>query len=187
MTAPAFPDHLLTIEEWEQLPRYEGFTVEVEEGVLRVSPRPITFHQRIMRNLLIQLNAQLPDTLEPLGELEMEVVRRPRPTVRIPDVLVVDTAYADTNPKRIELRAVHLAIEVLSEGNVRHDRVTKFNEYADHGIAQYWMVDPEAPVTLSAYVLAGSRYELDGEWTGVAQLRCAGHPVHVDVAALAQR
>jgi Uma2 family endonuclease len=47
--------------------------------------------------------------------------------------------------------------EVLSESNEAHDRVTKRNLYSKHGVAHYWIVDPEA-LTLEALTLEGGRW-----------------------------
>ncbi len=34
-----------------------------------------------------------------------------------------------------------LIVEVLSKSTQRHDRKTKFEDYAEHGVLEYWMVD----------------------------------------------
>ncbi|WP_255450358.1 Uma2 family endonuclease [Skermania sp. ID1734] len=183
---PAWPDHLLTLDEWEQLPEYERFLVEVAEGELRVSPRPIAFHQRAVHNLVRSLNSQLPQTLNALGEVELLLQERPL-TVRIPDVLVLATDVADMNPARVRAVDVHLVVEVLSEGSVRADRVTKFSEYADAGIARYWIVDLDRPASLAAFSLTADGYRSAGEFTGTAALDCAGNTVTIDLEALTTR
>lgn len=81
-------------------------------------------------------------------------------TLRVPDVVVIDAKLADTNPARLSAADVRLAIEVLSEGSVRTDRVTKFSECAEAGIEQYWIVDLDEPVTLARYRLIEGDYEL---------------------------
>jgi Uma2 family endonuclease len=51
--------------------------------------------------------------------------------------------------------------EVLSPSTAVHDRVTKRDLYARHGVAHYWIVDVEAR-TLEAFSLEGGRWVLRG-------------------------
>jgi Uma2 family endonuclease len=37
-----------------------------------------------------------------------------------------------------------LAVEILSPGSVYKDREVKRKEYAQAGVAEYWIIDPEA-------------------------------------------
>ena len=55
-------------------------------------------------------------------------------TVRVPDLIVVLTAATQANPARYPADAVQLAVEIVSPGTVRTDKITKFAEYADVGI-----------------------------------------------------
>ena len=57
-----------------------------------------------------------------------------------------------------------LVVEVLSPGkeNTKRDRETKFEDYASHGIAEYWIIDPKKQ-TVEQYLLAEEefgKYEL---------------------------
>jgi len=63
------------------------------------------------------------------------------------------------------LGAPDLVVEVLSPYRQLHDRVTKLEQYALHGVTEYWVVDPIAE-SVEIYVLAGSRYELKGAFAG---------------------
>jgi hypothetical protein len=38
-----------------------------------------------------------------------------------------------------------LVVEVLSPGTARIDRMIKFSRYAERGISQCWIVDPQVP------------------------------------------
>jgi len=64
-----------------------------------------------------------------------------------------------------------LAVEVLSS-NEKHDRETKFNDYQDHGVEEYWIIDADKEI-LEQYILKNGSYELnlkasEGRVTSVA-------------------
>ncbi|WP_433555025.1 Uma2 family endonuclease [Pseudonocardia xinjiangensis] len=181
-----WPSHLLTLEEWEALPENEEFRFELAEGVLSVSPQPHSWHQHAANRFTHRSNDQLPRELIALAEVEVVLADRPL-TIRVPDVIVTRTALFDANPARYVAPDVLLAVEVLSDGTRRVDRVLKFSEYADAGIPQYWIVDLGEPTSLTAYVLVDGDYELSGEHTGTAELDVAGHRVTVDLDALTRR
>lgn len=46
MSVMEWPHHLLSLEDWIDLPETPEHQVEVVEGVLVVAPRPLPFHQR---------------------------------------------------------------------------------------------------------------------------------------------
>lgn len=52
-----------------------------------------------------------------------------------------------------------LAIEILSPGSARYDRVKKLNWYRSIGVPEYWIIDPEDR-SLERFVLEGGRYVL---------------------------
>lgn len=80
-----------------------------------------------------------------------------------------------------------LAVEVLSDGTRRIDRVLKFSEYAEAGIPHYWIIDLDPSTTLTAYLLVDGEYELAAEATGSVTLDVAGHAVTLDLDALIRR
>jgi Uma2 family endonuclease len=108
-------------------------------------------------------------------------------TIRAPDVIVTRSELIESDEPRCKPSDVLLAVEILSTGTRRVDRVLKFSEYAEAGIPQYWILDLDAPTSLLAYILVDANYELSGEHTGTATLDVAGHPVSVDLAALTRR
>ncbi len=55
--------------------------------------------------------------------------------------------------------APDLIVEVLSPSTEQVDRTTKFEDYAAHGVGEYWIVDPEAE-SVEQYLLEGDHYEL---------------------------
>ena len=54
-----------------------------------------------------------------------------------------------------------LIIEVISESNRTHDTVVKFRNYAQHGVTEYWLVDPRDN-EISTWRLEGDGYVLLG-------------------------
>lgn len=128
----------------------------------------------------------MPADLTALTEVEVLITDAPL-TIRVPDILVTRSAVVSDNPPRLPATDVLLAVELLSDGARRVDRVLKFSEYADAGIAQYWVVDLGAPTTLLAYTLVDGTYELSGEHAGRASLIVADRPVAIDLDALTRR
>lgn len=187
MSVLPWPDHLVTLDEWKALPEDTRFRVEVVEGVLIVAPRPLSFHQRATNRLCYWLDEQLPTRFSALAEVEAVVTVSPLLTVRVPDVVVVPAELADTNPARCKASDVVLAVEVLSDGSARTDKVTKFAEYAEEGIANYWIVDLDTPVSLLRYQLIEGEYELFGEHTGTVNVELDGNPITIDLDALITR
>jgi Uma2 family endonuclease len=186
LTTASWPDHLLTLAEWEALPEDASRRYELVEGVLLVVPRPTPLHQRVMARLAVELDRQLPDALAALADVEVLVEAGPIPTVRAPDVVVVPTARAEQNPPQLTTADILLAIEIISPGTGRTDRVTKMSEYADAGIPHYWLVDLPPRLQLTAYTLVSSRYEQRAIGADFIDLDQPG-PVHLDLKSLLTR
>ena len=61
---------------------------------------------------------------------------------REPDVLFIGRDKLPlTHPTRFE-GAPDLVIEVVSPSSLTHDRITKFREYEQAGVLEYWIIDP---------------------------------------------
>jgi Uma2 family endonuclease len=79
-------------------------------------------------------------------------------TGRAPDVFVV----LKQNESRLKPQFLDgpadLAIEVISPGTRRVDRVDKFQEYERGGVPEYWIIDPERKQA-EFYRLNNGRYE----------------------------
>lgn len=79
-----------------------------------------------------------------------------------PDICFFGAAKAaQLAPDQMRFPAPDLVVEVLSETTQAIDRGVKFEDYAAHGVAEYWIVDPLAE-TLEQYRLpeTGDAYEL---------------------------
>jgi len=161
MALPVPPVRPLTVAEYAALPEDGEIRYELQEGILVMAPSLITDHQRCLRRLLRELEDQVPDGLEPIPDvdIDLQLVRPAQPGfVRRPDLVVVTCAAIErTRRERGLLRAsdVVLALEIISPSSRRMDTVVKHGEYADAGIPHYWVVDLDGDVSLTACHLAG--------------------------------
>ncbi|RDI67246.1 Uma2 family endonuclease [Nocardia pseudobrasiliensis] len=176
-----WPDHLLTLADWDGLPEDSSRRFELVEGVLGVTPRPILRHQSAGWRLAGQLEPQLPPELYVVTEAELLIDAEGPATVSVPDIMAVRGDLMDDDLARATAADVPLAVEILSPGTRRTDRVTKF---AEAGIDHYWLLDLDEPITLTAYRLVDGEYELVGEHTGKARLVLFDRPVIVDLPSL---
>ncbi len=151
MTSVHLPK-LLSLDDWDALPEDNSAHIELQEGVLIVTPRPLRPHARAAFRIAKQLDDQLPDDLEAIIEFEVCVEAAYPPTVRIPDVVIT---RKEGSERRLEGQDVLVAIEVVSPGSRRTDTVTKRSEYAEAAIEHYWIIELGPPVTLTALRLAG--------------------------------
>ena len=82
-----------------------------------------------------------------------------------PDVVFFGRAKtAIFTPEQMQFPAPDFIAEVLSPSTERNDRRLKKQDYAAHGVSEYWIIDPVAR-TIEQYVLQGGDYQLEGIWT----------------------
>lgn len=188
----ALPDYRtpLTAAEYAALPEdLDGVRYELAEGWLMMSPRPIPDHQDGIALLRDQLVPQLPG-YKVLQEVDIDLELAPpdQPgTVRVPDLVVVDrTAHLRVRRERTLLRAreVLLAVEFLSPGSPRIDKVVKHHEYAEAGIGHYWIVDLHDGPSLTECHLAGEFGYQDAAPERGVLVTDSPFPLRVDVRAL---
>ena len=185
---------LLTVAEYAALPEYvDGLRVELVEGNLVMSPRPITVHQYCIHELLYQLRDQVPAALLGVAEVDVDLGLVPPAQpgfVRIPDLVVIPREAMDRQRRpggRLHAAEATLAAEVSSPGSRRLDTIVKRDEYADAGIPHYWVVDLGEPgdrPQLTAHHLAGEFGYADGGPSSGAFTATEPFPVRVDLDAL---
>ena len=151
----------LTIADWDAMPYRDGYRYEIIEGELFVSCSPGLTHQIVLDNLnfLIRLYLQV----HPIGK----VVSTPGLILSdvsgvIPDLVFFANEQRDSIITGERLTGPPaLVIEIVSPGaaNTKRDRITKLQLYAKHGVAEYWIVDPQN-LTIERYVDDGSYLNL---------------------------
>ncbi len=109
-----------------------------------------------------------------------------------PDIVFFSTEKAtDIQPDQTKFPAPDLIVEVLSPSTERIDRGIKLEDYAAHGVAEYWIIDAER-ATIEQYVADAGVYRLetrktDGELrsTVVAGFRIPVRAIFDDATNLA--
>lgn len=79
-----------------------------------------------------------------------------------PDICYFGPAKAAAfTPDQMRFPAPDLVVEVISESTEHNDRGVKFEDYAAHGVQEYWIIDPDVE-TLEQYRLpeGGDAYRL---------------------------
>ena len=122
---------------------------------------PSPLHQRIVKYLFRMLEAFV------LALNSGEVLFAPLPVrlwsgkYRDPDIVYLRPGRI-TDPRR-QPQGADLAIEVVSEDDRERDLVTKRDEYARAGIAEYWIVAPKEH-TITVLALDGQTYRVHGDF-----------------------
>lgn len=152
---------------YDDLARFpaDGNRYELIEGSLHVSPSPVPRHQHCIAQLICLLAPNLrADQL--LFPAPADVIFSGG-TVLEPDIVVAPRSS-------ITVRAIEgpvdLVVEVLSPSTRRYDQVMKRATYAAHGVAEYWIVDPDAP-SLTVLRLDGDDYRQHAHVVGDARFR----------------
>ena len=129
----------MTEEQFFALP-ISAQRTELLDGEVIVSPSPSVTHQRLVGRLFRVLAAWAdahPPTFCGLSPLDVHIA--PNRVVQ-PDLFLLLTGLA--NPNATIAQVPELVVEVLSN-NRSYDRLAKRLVYAEAGVSEYWMVDPE--------------------------------------------
>jgi Uma2 family endonuclease len=160
--AQLFPNQGDWSEE-EYLALDTNHLIEFTDGRLEFLPMPTQSHQFFVLFLYRTLWAFV--TERKLGVVLAAPLRvriRPR-KYREPDILFV-AARHDALRGEQYWRGADLVMEVVSPDDPGRDYVKKRQDYAQIGIAEYWIVDPVRQL-ITVLMLTGKEYTLFGEFT----------------------
>lgn len=154
-----------TAEDYLSLP--EGERVELLRGrLIMMSPAPRPRHQFVGVKLAIVLDS-IATTHGGIALPSPVDVKLDDHTILQPDVVYLRPAHLDRIGDRIH-GAPDLVVEVLSRSTTNRDRVEKLDLYAQAGVAEYWIVDPESHV-FEFHTLDGSSYRVTAKDSGEYQ------------------
>ncbi len=124
-------------------PRYE-----LIDGELLVTPSPGLPHQIAIGELLLIIAPYASAEAVGITIMAPSDVQLRKDSITQPDVYVLP-AGPEADGKSLSWapgRQLVLAVEVISPGSTRTDRVIKRDHYMDSGVAEYWIVDTEARI-----------------------------------------
>ena len=141
---------LITLEQYETLP--EDRRVEVFDGIIYDMASPSQIHQAISMQLSTVINNYI---LRKKGSCSIfnapfDVKLSDNPLIIVqPDIMVIcDKDKLDD--KRCN-GAPDFIIEIVSPSNPSDDYIRKLYYYKNHGVREYWIVDPKRRVITVNY------------------------------------
>ena len=77
-----------------------------------------------------------------------------------PDIVFFTKEKADKfTPDQMIFPTPDLAVEILSESTKERDYGIKYQDYAAHGVSEYWIIDPDNQ-SIEQFTLQNGKYEL---------------------------
>lgn len=167
LASPTLPEAVetlvraLTREQMLRQKFYEDITPEnkwefINGEVVLHSPA-LNRHLRAGRRLNNLLNNYV--TTHGLGEVHAEkaMCSFPRNDYEPDIVFFGKTKAALFGPDTLRFPVPDFIVEILSPTTASRDRGVKMTDYAAHGVAEYWIIDPDLE-TVEQYLLAGGTY-----------------------------
>ncbi|HEY9174667.1 MAG TPA: Uma2 family endonuclease [Verrucomicrobiae bacterium] len=153
-----FAKRLWTFDETvAELPE-SNLPMELWDGELIRSPTPVPNHQRVVSRFFKLLDSFVAG--KELGEVflsPLDVILTPTRVIQ-PDVFFISKARLKLVTDRVRC-APDLAVEVISQGSWKRDRVENKDPYGQHGVREYWIVDAEAQ-TIEVFALERVAFKL---------------------------
>ena len=131
---------------------------ELWDGELIMAPAPFFEHQKTVLRFYRRLDDWV--SARDLGEVvtaPIDMVLSPHRAVQ-PDVAFIAKDRLAII-QRVIMGPADLVAEVVSLGGRSRDRIEKRDLYEQHGVKEYWIIDPE-PETVEVLALVNGRYEL---------------------------
>ncbi len=145
----------------------EGEPVELLRGrFIVISPAPTPRHQHVGMYLWKYFDGLLAGAGGIVLAAPVDVVLC-KHTIVQPDVVYLRAGHEHLVGDRIN-GTPDLLVEVLSPSTTSRDRVEKLDLYAEAGVAEYWIVDPQTRV-VEFHVLDGESYRVTAKDSGEYQ------------------
>lgn len=160
------PQGQWTESEYLDLTDHAERRIELADGRLEFLPMPTWIHELLVRSLFMALY-QFVDSRN-LGDVHFNGIRvRIRPgKVRLPDILFLQKNHFHVRHNRA-WDGADLAMEVVSDDpkDRERDYEQKLIDYAEAGVAEYWIIDPEQRCVI-VHQLKDFKFAIHGKYSG---------------------
>jgi Uma2 family endonuclease len=154
----------MTAAEFRELPE-TNTPVELIEGEIVMSPTPVYSHQQTVFTTAKWIDASARNGVTVISPMDVYLDEQ---TVLQPDIF-----WVGDSSENCRLRdgywygAPDLVIEVLSPSTAVKDRGVKFDLYEQHGVREYWLMEPQAQF-IEVYTVRDQRFERLGLFEAAA-------------------
>jgi Uma2 family endonuclease len=158
------PQGTWTEEEYLELTDHSNRRIEFVDGRLEFLSMPTEVHETLARFLFLALyNFVVKRNLGEVFSTGIRVRVLPK-RCRLPDVLFLHKNNFHLRHNRV-WDGIDLAMEVVSDDprDRKRDYQDKMADYANAGIAEYWIVDPEQR-TVIVHQLQDGKYRVHGQF-----------------------
>ena len=166
-------------DTYYQLPAYQDNTlIQLINGEMVIGMAPNVKHQKIVREIMFMFMTIAKQKNGEAFDSPTEVYLDEH-NIYEPDIVYLtpesNCAITDKNLRG----APELVVEVLSPSTAKHDRSYKFQAYQQHGVHEYWIVDP-VHETIEVWQLEDERFNLLGAFSSGDTF--ASRPLGEDIA-----
>jgi Uma2 family endonuclease len=157
------PQGSWTYEDWLNFPD-DGWTYEIIDGELHMTPPPGTGHQRSSVRLTTKMvNFVIENDLGEILEAPCAVHLPSQPVPLEPDIFFIKKKQLEIIKDKEVAGVPDLIVEILSPSNFQYDRLKKFEVYQTAGVLEYWLVNYWEK-TIEIFVLKEAAYILLGKF-----------------------
>lgn len=165
----AAPDRQLVLSEKSYqdfqaaVGEHDALRVEYLNGDIVMTPARSPFHQLVVTNLLLLMgHYAMQNGLGSVLPAPLDVVLSKESQIAQPDLLFISKERAPKLMTRAAITgAPDLVLEIISPSTARADRKIKPPLYAKHGVAEFWLVDPDDQ-SVEVFILDGETYRMAG-------------------------
>ncbi len=154
----------ITAKSYFQLDDYQQHDlIQLINGEVVLDMPPIPRHQDIVREILVMLTLIARTIGGKAYDSPIELYLD-ESNVYEPDVLYMSPdSKCKVKVKRLE-GAPELVVEVLSPSTAKYDKREKFAGYEEHGVQEYWIVDPVYEL-IDVWSLDGGKFVHQGVYS----------------------